>query len=95
MRTLRTILAVLLLIVGATAPAPAQQPASSAAVTGETLAPVVIDGESLFFVRGISAYPAETRARQIADRIRALAADRNVSTDSLRREDVQDVSFIL
>jgi len=95
MRTLRTVLAVLLLILGATASAPAQQPASSAAVTGETLAPVVIDGESLFFVRGISAYPAEMRARQIADRIRALAADGNVSADSLRREDAQDVSFIL
>jgi small-conductance mechanosensitive channel len=46
-------------------------------------APVMVDGESLFRVRGISIYPAEQRAAAIAGRIVALAADRSVPVDSL------------
>lgn len=37
-------------------------------------APVVIDGRTLFRVRGITAFPAERRADLISGRIRALAA---------------------
>ena len=37
-------------------------------------APVVIDGDVLFRVRGTSAFPAEKRAAAIAGRIEALAA---------------------
>ncbi len=32
--------------------------------------PVVFDGETLFSIRGVTAYPAERRAREIAGRIR-------------------------
>jgi small-conductance mechanosensitive channel len=47
-------------------------------------APVVIDGTTLFRVRGTSSFPADQRAAAIASRIRALAADRTVSADALR-----------
>jgi len=39
------------------------------------MAPVVIDGRTLYSVRGITAYPAERRAANIADRILELARD--------------------
>jgi hypothetical protein len=42
------------------------------------LAPVVIDGETLFSVRGASAYPAERRAQEITERILAVAANRDI-----------------
>jgi small-conductance mechanosensitive channel len=44
---------------------------------------VVVDGVTLFRVRGISAYPAERRAADIADRITALAADRTIPVESI------------
>jgi small-conductance mechanosensitive channel len=48
-------------------------------------APVVIDGVTLFRVRGVSAaIPAEERARAITARIRALAADSEVATSTLK-----------
>jgi small-conductance mechanosensitive channel len=47
-------------------------------------ASVTIDGQTLFRVRGVSAYPAEQRARVIAGRIEALAADETISIESLR-----------
>lgn len=37
------------------------------------VAPVVVDGEELFRVRGFSALPAERRAQQVQDRITAIA----------------------
>jgi small-conductance mechanosensitive channel len=53
-------------------PPPIQEPAEVALADR---AAVVVDGATLFLVRGISAYPAERRAREIGDRIRQLAAD--------------------
>ena len=47
-------------------------------------AAVTLDGEKLFFVRGIQAFPAEKRATAIGDRLRAVAADRTVPIESLR-----------
>ena len=58
-------------------------------------APVVIDGERLFFVRGVSAFPAEQRARDIEGRIRAIGADASIATSSLTIEDQQGVSWIM
>jgi small-conductance mechanosensitive channel len=57
-------------------------------------APVTIDGHTLFRVRGVSAYPAEQRARVIADRIEALAADETVSLESLRVVETEGRSVI-
>ena len=47
-------------------------------------APVEIDGTVLFRVRGVSSYPAQTRAQLVSDRVIAAAADPAVSVDSLR-----------
>jgi small-conductance mechanosensitive channel len=58
-------------------------------------AQVVIDGETLFSVRGVTAHPAERRAREIAGRIRAFAANRNLSTKSLALEDQPGMTLIL
>jgi small-conductance mechanosensitive channel len=50
-------------------------------------APVELDGSVVFSVRGVKAYPAETRAASIAARMREVAADPSVSVDSLSVED--------
>src|SRR5262245_27689342 len=47
-------------------------------------APVVLDGELLFRVRGVPALPAEERARLIAERIRRVAADPGIAPNALR-----------
>lgn len=46
-------------------------------------APVILDHKTLFEVRGILAYPAKERARMIAERIRTVASDPDISVDSL------------
>ena len=46
-------------------------------------------------VRGVTAFPAEKRADLIAGRIRAIAADRSISTSMLRIEETEDLSRIL
>jgi small-conductance mechanosensitive channel len=58
-------------------------------------APVMFDGEPLFQVRGVMAYPAEKRAQIIAGRIQAVAADRSVPVDSLRIVQTEHGSDIL
>ncbi len=58
----------------------ADEPGETKIVT----APVVLDGELLFRVRGVPAFPAEERARLIAERIAAVAADPAVDPGSLR-----------
>ena len=90
------VLIVLCLLVGLViARAVAQEPVSapSSPVSEEVVipiqtAPVVIDGATLFPVRGISAYPAERRAQDIANRIRALAKNPAYSPQWLRVEEV-------
>src|SRR2546427_4427949 len=64
--------------------APATSPALAADAPGTATAPVVVDGVTLFRVRGLSAYPADERASVIADRVRAAAADRGAAIDTLR-----------
>lgn len=72
--------------------AAAQSPSSATAAaedaeTAVQTAPIVVDGETLFRVTGVQAYPAEKRAQAVADRIRAVAADRTVAPESLRLQD--------
>ncbi|MGE5360398.1 MAG: mechanosensitive ion channel family protein [Bacteroidales bacterium] len=74
----------------AAAPPP---PADEIAVLPPT-APVIVDGVTLFSVRGVSAFPADQRARTIADNIAAVAADRSVSADSLSIVQMPEVSQI-
>ena len=59
------------------------------------LAAVVIDGETLFSVRGVTAHPADRRAEQIEDRIRAVAADSKLNSNSLRTEDHPGATWIM
>ncbi|HEY8234957.1 MAG TPA: mechanosensitive ion channel family protein [Vicinamibacteria bacterium] len=73
------------------APAFAQAPAAPSAggsgVEAEfahVTAPVVLDGEMLFRVRGVSAYPAEERARQIGRRIEDLARTPGVAPEAVK-----------
>jgi small-conductance mechanosensitive channel len=58
-------------------------------------APVSLDGEELFSVRGVEAYPAGKRAQVIGGRIKAMAADRSVSIDTLRLVEAEHGTDIL
>jgi len=53
-------------------------------------APVTLDGEVLFNVRGSEAFPAEERAQGVSERIRAIAADASIPVESLRTVDLAD-----
>ncbi len=81
------------------APAAAQgRPAAPAAagpgpdteITHAT-APVVLDGATLFRVRGFSLYPAEERARIISDRIAEVARTRTIAPEQVQAVPVEDV----
>lgn len=48
------------------------------------VAPVVVNGELLFYVVGVSAFPAERRAARVVRRIEAVAEDARVNPKSLR-----------
>lgn len=61
----------------------------------EKSAPVVVDGITLFRVRGVSAYPAEKRAQAIADRIVALATDPAFDKQALRLEDQVESTAVM
>ena len=58
-------------------------------------APVKLDGEFLFGVRGISTYPAEKRAAEIASRIEAVAKNRAFDPQDLRLNDTQFTTQIV
>ncbi len=47
------------------------------------IAPVVVDGATLFSIRGVTAFPAAQRAAIIADRIRAVADDPAIASDTV------------
>lgn len=57
-------------------------------------APVILDGETLFQVRGVSAYPAEERARRILERIDEFGSDLSQSTQSLRLVEEKGITMI-
>ena len=65
------------------------------ATTDVARAAVTLDGEVLFRVRGVTAYPAEQRALTVSGRIEAIAADRSVSTNTLRVVEAGDRSNLL
>ena len=58
-------------------------------------APVTLDGETLFQVRGFASLPAPERAQGIGKRIAVIAADRSVSIDSLRLVEMEDRTRIM
>jgi hypothetical protein len=51
------------------------------------LAPVVVDGRTLFRVRGSEAVPASARAEAIAVRIVAIARDPSIAADTIAVEE--------
>ena len=53
-------------------------------ITKGSTAAVQIDGNILFYVRGITSFPAEERARIIGERIIALADDKSFNADSIQ-----------
>jgi small-conductance mechanosensitive channel len=61
----------------------AQAPPAATDVEVAT-APVDVDGQTLFRVRGVSSYPAAVRAQAIAERIVEVAADSAIDPASLR-----------
>ena len=58
-------------------------------------APVMVDGVALFRVRGISSYPPERRAAEIAKRIADVAADRAIPVDSLKLQDTPTATLVV
>jgi hypothetical protein len=58
-------------------------------------APVTLDGQVLFEVRGIPAYPAEERVKTIKQRIEEIAADRSAAIESLRVGEMADRTRIM
>ena len=86
MRVILALIAIVLSLLAGPA-VQAQEPAGSSA--GQALveidaASVRLDGRTLFRVRGVSSLDAASRARAIAERIEAVAADRSVGVDTLR-----------
>lgn len=49
----------------------------------ENVAPVTIDGEPLFFVKGILSYPAKLRAKSIEKRIHKIGQNSSITTASI------------
>ena len=70
------------------------QPRSADSEAELPSAPVVIDGTTLFSVRGTSLFPADKRAAVIASRIKAFAADRAVPVDALRPVEIENGASI-
>jgi small-conductance mechanosensitive channel len=58
-------------------------------------APVTLDGQVLFRVRGASSLPAEKRAADISRRIEAAAADPSIDASALRVADSEGIAWIV
>jgi hypothetical protein len=65
------------------------------AATAFDLAQVIVDGRMLSNVRGVPAYPAKRRAREIEGRIKAFAADPKLNPDDLRVVETEQSSGIV
>jgi len=59
------------------------------------VAPVVIDGETLMYLRGVTSYPAEKRAANLKDQIVALAQDETFDINRLSLAQLDDRSEIV
>ena len=68
---------------------------STSSTPSVEMMPVIIDGETLFLLRGISSYPARARANDVAKRIRNIARDPSVKPADLRLVEKQDRTDIV
>jgi small-conductance mechanosensitive channel len=71
-----------LIVIAATVKAVEAQPAP-AAEAPVAMAPVTVDGIPLFRVRGVTSYPAESRARLIEERVVEAARDGAIAPESV------------
>jgi len=71
-----------------------ESPGTSDAPVEFPTAPVIVDGAPLFRVRGISSYPAERRAADIADRIISVAKNRAIPVDSITIQEAPEATFV-
>lgn len=62
---------------------------------GQSTAAVKFEGKILFYVRGITSFPAEERAQIISERIKNIAENDSINIRSLRIEELADRSNIL
>ncbi len=73
----------------------AQQADTSATVDDSVItAPVVVDGDTLFLLRGVSSFPAKKRAQEVRSRVIAVARDESFSPEDLTIKEEPDVSAI-
>ena len=72
----------------------AQAAQENAAAEAIVTAPVVVDGQVLFHVRGVSSLPAAERARRIHAQIIAAAKDPAVTVESITVTDAEGISRI-
>lgn len=91
------LLALLLLVVLAAAgvTAGAQQTSTPLEEREEPTAHVIIDGTTLFRVRGVSAYLPAERAAAIADRIRGIARDSSIPSSAVQLKPGQHLTAIV
>jgi small-conductance mechanosensitive channel len=66
------------------APPPATAAAGPDAEIAHVTAPVVLDGDTLFRVRGTAAYPADVRARAISERVLEVARTPSIAPENVR-----------
>jgi small-conductance mechanosensitive channel len=96
--TRRTALAFLALVLPVLPSMAADAPDNAASKEESThevpRAPVILDGRTLFLVRGASAFPAERRAAEVAARIEALAANPTFDPGTLKISASPDVTLI-
>lgn len=65
------------------------------ATPAQTVSTVSMDGEVLFRVHGVTAYPADRRAHNIMARMHAIAADPLIQPHAIHIEETEDRSTIL
>ncbi len=99
---IRTVVAVAALLAALTASASAQEPPAAPEALdlamlerGTPTAPVMVDGATILRVRGISAFPADQRAKVIADRIRDIARNPAIWPDALHVQETSVSTQIL
>ena len=73
----------------------AERRAAAESAVEQPTAPVVVDGVTLFRVRGVSSYPPERRAAEIAKRITDVAANRAIPVDSLKVQETPAATFVV
>lgn len=79
-----SILTIIILLLLSTNPVLVAAQIGPDSLAGVGRAAVVIDGKVLFYVRGITSYPADRRANEIEQRIEDAAADLTIRADSIK-----------